>query len=92
MFQKAAIPDLPNFWAVALRISIASASPRFKSSNLKHPDRNCSYWNLVRHGKMNAQRITYNLAISKTPRNWRITPQSFNTWVKVWMDQTNWTK
>ena len=85
MFQKAAISDLLNFWTVALRISIASASLRFKSSNVKHPYSIFFFWILVRRGKMKAKRITYNLAISKIPRNWRITLQSFNTWVKICM-------
>ena len=78
MFQKAAIPDFPNIRAVALRISIASVSLRFKSSNLKHYDRIFFSWNLVGRGKMNAQRITYNLVTLKIQRNSKMTLQCFN--------------
>ena len=81
MIQKEVKPDLPYFWAAALRISIASANPRFKQSNLKYPERIFFSWNFVRRWKMNAQQITLNLQI-ELPRNWIITLQSSNTCIK----------
>ena len=64
LFQKAAFSDLRKRWTIALRISIASASSIFKSSNLK---RDIIFFscNLVRPDKIYVlSELHINLAIS----------------------------